>query len=442
MHWAWWIVVAVMLAIFVGVVGILGVVVFRLARAIPGRAGGLKVRLYLLIVAFCIVGFMVLLATPYPVGSLPRGSIANVLAILVAGVVVAATTGRREGRFHPLAITGLTFTAAFAYVAAWGQNHFMENVWWVPWPDWLARSAPLPFVDTRYDLVPAILLGALAVVSGIVSLGLLLTRRRGDRGRLFALCAVVIPPCFGWTLYEGIWRPTVTPPEHADRLTLPRSSMAHDIRPDPGPAWPVLHLFANGGVGSEEGSLIGPETPPDDARLLVFLREAAARMRARPLHPDSPDSPLVPDDPILIQADEAAPLARVLDVLAACQEAGIWRILLGARSDLDWAPGWEAVVNLHLPLTSAPAEIPAHPSVEIRVAGEGTPGELEYALGDRVTQSIAELRGWVLGEFDPEFDLTLSAGPGVTLADGVRLLEGLRDANNHFSGLLIPQSQP
>jgi len=442
-HWAWWLVIGVLYAILAGVLGTLVLLVYRLARAIPGRAAGLKIRLYLLLAASTLLAWFVALGYGIPMGSFPRGSSANAIAILVVGAIVAAATGRREGRFHPLAIIALTFTAAFAYVAAWGQNHFVDSLWAGDSRSygWYAYAHPVPFVDTPHAMLPAIVPGALSVICGLGALSVLLTRRKKDRGRVFALCAVVIPPCFGWTLYECIWRPVVTPPELANRITLPRSILAHEARYDPDAALPVLLLFADGGVGTEEGPLIRSDAPPDDVRLLVFLREAAAGMQTRPLYRDSPSSPPVPDDPILIQADEAAPLVRVLEILSACREAGIWRIKLGTRNELDWAPGYRMAVSLNLPTPTGMAELPPHASIEIRAASEGDPGELEYALGDRVAHDAAELREWVLEDFGPEPDLALSAGPGATLADGLKLLDGLTD-ERYFSGLLIPSPQP
>lgn len=119
-----------------------------------------------------------------------------------------------------------------------------------------------------------------------------------------------------------------------EELKLPTAAVAEEDKPDPKANRPVINLLADGTVWSKGEQIYDPEKG-DYKELKDQLVKFASRMKRKPINPDKPASannPPVPDEALLVRADENTPFSHVQKVMELCGQTGIqiWKLELAA----------------------------------------------------------------------------------------------------------------
>ncbi|MCP3996841.1 MAG: hypothetical protein GY722_17530 [bacterium] len=211
------------------------------------------------------------------------------------------------------------------------------------------------------------------------------------RGRALVLCTLGLPPCWSLIIHTGLIDPTPLYKSWETDVVLPHFTRAGVVAVD---EWtPVVELALVEGtlVRRYEGELA------TRSELVDHLLHCAVQMEKEHLNVESGTGPLIPDQMLLIRADERLPMRALLEVIETCarDDVKIWKIGLGTRFP-------------HLPY---PAAIPAY-LFGVRSGAASEESELE-ARGTR----------WAATLYTEGGDRVLEIGPDVTWATFVALLD-------------------
>jgi biopolymer transport protein ExbD len=116
-----------------------------------------------------------------------------------------------------------------------------------------------------------------------------------------------------------------------EELVLPDAQNADPDKPDPTVVRPILNILADGKILVKRTVLYDPEHDDGYTELKSFLAEQAKRMPKKPANDDG-TGPMVPDNPLLIRADQSTPFKYIQQVMYLCALQGIqiWKIQLAA----------------------------------------------------------------------------------------------------------------
>lgn len=116
-------------------------------------------------------------------------------------------------------------------------------------------------------------------------------------------------------------------------LVLPPAETASPDDPDPKEIRPVINIVADGKIFVMGDLLFDPENDDEYAEVRAYLSRQSARMKRAPLVEGNPASGMIPDDPLLIRADQATPFKHIQKVMELCGLQGIqiWKIQLAAK---------------------------------------------------------------------------------------------------------------
>lgn len=111
-------------------------------------------------------------------------------------------------------------------------------------------------------------------------------------------------------------------------LQLPVAMNAIPDKPDPKEFRPIVNIKIDGSMWVKRRVYFDPEQPDDYQQVRDFLSDVANRMKKK-------DD--LPDEPLLIRADENTPFKEVQKLMEQCGRKGIqiWKIQLGAAEASD-----------------------------------------------------------------------------------------------------------
>ena len=119
-------------------------------------------------------------------------------------------------------------------------------------------------------------------------------------------------------------------------LQLPVAQAATPDKPDPDEWRPVLNVLYNGRIVVKRETLYEPEAEGETAGdpwrdIKIWLADAAKRMETAPLN-ENGTGPLVPDEAVLIRADESSEFRTIQKIMEFCGGTGvqIWKVQLAA----------------------------------------------------------------------------------------------------------------
>jgi len=121
-----------------------------------------------------------------------------------------------------------------------------------------------------------------------------------------------------------------------EELKLPVAIAAVEDKPDPKKVRPVINILHTGEIIVKREQLFDPETE-DTTKLETFLSNQARQMEKKPMNEKDGTGPLLPDNPLLIRADQNTPFKWIQRVMALCGKQGIqiWKVELAASEDPD-----------------------------------------------------------------------------------------------------------
>lgn len=120
-----------------------------------------------------------------------------------------------------------------------------------------------------------------------------------------------------------------------EELQLPVARSATPDKPNPDEWRPILNIPYDGRIVVKRDEIYNPETDTGSEdpfyELKVWLADAAKRMEKAPLNDDG-SGPKVPDEAVLIRADESTDFRLVQKVMEFCGEKNIqiWKVQLAA----------------------------------------------------------------------------------------------------------------
>ncbi|MBI1382781.1 MAG: hypothetical protein GC161_17035 [Planctomycetaceae bacterium] len=119
-------------------------------------------------------------------------------------------------------------------------------------------------------------------------------------------------------------------------LELPMAMNAVEDKPNPDEVRPIVNVMQDGRIIVRGDELYDPENPARanyDA-LKAYLVDKVRQMDMAPINEEVPGSPLVPDDPLLVRADEYTRFREVQKIMEVCGLTGIqiWKIQLAAKT--------------------------------------------------------------------------------------------------------------
>jgi len=117
-----------------------------------------------------------------------------------------------------------------------------------------------------------------------------------------------------------------------EELVLPKAESADPDKPNPADPRPVINIVEDGRILVKRELLYDPKNDDGYAELKKFLERKAKAMPKAHTDKDNPNSPIAPDKPILVRADQATPFKHIQKVMEICGQAGIqiWKIELAA----------------------------------------------------------------------------------------------------------------
>ena len=120
-----------------------------------------------------------------------------------------------------------------------------------------------------------------------------------------------------------------------EELYLPKAEVAAADKPDPREVRPIINIISDGTILVMREVYYDPKHDDKYKKLKEYLARAAKRMKMAPINPKDPSSPKVPDNPLLIRADQATPAKFVQKVMEVCGTAGIqiWKVELAAKTE-------------------------------------------------------------------------------------------------------------
>ena len=118
-------------------------------------------------------------------------------------------------------------------------------------------------------------------------------------------------------------------------LTLPIAINASPDKPDPNEWRPVLNIAIDGTIKIKREIVHNPEASDDFKALKEWMAIAAKRMEKAHFDKDAGTGPMIPDEPLLIRADQNTPFKFVQKVMEFCGLEGIqiWKVQLAASED-------------------------------------------------------------------------------------------------------------
>ena len=117
-----------------------------------------------------------------------------------------------------------------------------------------------------------------------------------------------------------------------EELKLPVAYHAVPDKPDPDEWRPIVNVTYDGRMVIKRESLYEPERddqkPEPYKEMKDWLKRAAIRMEKAPINPGA--SQEVPDEPLMIRADESTTFKHIQKIMEFCGEQGvqIWKIQL------------------------------------------------------------------------------------------------------------------
>ena len=119
--------------------------------------------------------------------------------------------------------------------------------------------------------------------------------------------------------------------QELEDLVLPTAVVAQEDKPDPDDKRAIVNVLSDGTVVVKRDVLYDPADPDNYDALLQYLAEKAKRMRTAPFNDDG-TGPLIPDDSILIRADQSTPFEYIQKIMELCGRKGvqIWKLELAA----------------------------------------------------------------------------------------------------------------
>ncbi|QDU66664.1 ExbD/TolR family protein [Engelhardtia mirabilis] len=125
--------------------------------------------------------------------------------------------------------------------------------------------------------------------------------------------------------------------QELEQLVLPVAVEAVEDKPDKDERRPIVNIKQDGTIIVRREVIYTPEED-DYTRLKEYLVDMAQLMDK-----DTPEglSVMVPDDPILIRADENTPFKMIQKIMELCGQKGIqiWKVELAASRPPDEGPG-------------------------------------------------------------------------------------------------------
>lgn len=119
-----------------------------------------------------------------------------------------------------------------------------------------------------------------------------------------------------------------------EELYLPKAKVAASDKPDPRITRPVINILSDGTIWVKRELYYDPAKDDKYKKLKEYLARMAKEMPKKPIAEGS--SILVPDNPLLIRADQATPAKYIQKVMEVCGTAGIqiWKVELAAGTEL------------------------------------------------------------------------------------------------------------
>ena len=119
-----------------------------------------------------------------------------------------------------------------------------------------------------------------------------------------------------------------------EELKLPMAVAAVEDKPDPTEVRPVINILHTGEIIVKRKTLFDPETD-DTTELETYLSNQARQMKKKPMNEETGTGPMLPDNPLLIRADQNTPFKFIQRVMALCGKQGIqiWKVELAASED-------------------------------------------------------------------------------------------------------------
>ncbi len=124
-----------------------------------------------------------------------------------------------------------------------------------------------------------------------------------------------------------------------EELELPMAITAVEDKPDPDKLRPIINIPHTGRIIVRQVDMYNPESddgkPEPYAEVKRFLATAAELMPQEPLAEGS--SIMLPDDPLLVRADESTLFKHIQKVLELCGQEGIqiWKVQLAVAVPED-----------------------------------------------------------------------------------------------------------
>ena len=126
-----------------------------------------------------------------------------------------------------------------------------------------------------------------------------------------------------------------------EELQLPVAQTAVEDKPDPKEKRPIINIPHTGAMVVKRKTYYTPETHDGRAdpyqEVKEYLATAARIMKKAPLNEADGTGPLIPDEPILIRADQVTSFKHIQKVMEFCGLEGIqiWKIQLAVAVPED-----------------------------------------------------------------------------------------------------------
>lgn len=126
-----------------------------------------------------------------------------------------------------------------------------------------------------------------------------------------------------------------------ETLVLPKAKEAVEDKPDPKDPRPVINILPSGQMLVKREIVYDPKNDDGYKKLQEYLYKRAKVMPKAHVDPKDKTSPIAPDRPILVRADQSTPFKHIQKVMEICGKADIkiWKIELAASELKTEGPG-------------------------------------------------------------------------------------------------------
>jgi biopolymer transport protein ExbD len=126
-----------------------------------------------------------------------------------------------------------------------------------------------------------------------------------------------------------------------EELYLPIATEADEDAPDPKLIRPVVNILSDGTIWVMKKKYYDPKADDEYAELGKYLFSMARQMPQKPLNVETGTGPLIPDNALLIRADQSTPTKYIQKVMEVCGKKGIqiWKVELAAAEESKDAKG-------------------------------------------------------------------------------------------------------